>query len=235
MFLCFSWNEQIRSRSILSPCNLRQSSSSPTSPVKRQAYSLVSSPVSSDCESNIYKQVNGVKNGHSNHQTKDSSPTRSIKTNCRVGTKYLQAIANKQNGTKPFNYNFSNKSLHIRSKSIENFSKHNIYTSEIDYGESKCLNGNSDTKENFNKKHHKSYTNLFNGVSNGENGNYKINGHCKKNGYTNGNATDTDDNSDSGYKSLPPSINLSNSKISGIPRRQITELKPLKQAQMNKC
>ncbi|XP_077297246.1 uncharacterized protein LOC143918981 isoform X3 [Arctopsyche grandis] len=244
-----SWNEQYRS--IQSPSNIRQSSSSPTPCMKKQTISSVSSPVSSDCETVMDSKINN-KNGLSNRTTQNTyreySPNKTdgpvhMKTNCRVGSKYLQAIANKQsnhfNGDTLVNGKTTTKTkpMYSRSKSIENFGNHYTFTTS----EPKIDAFNTKNSQLRSKKHHTSYNNLLNGVSNGNKSDH-VNGngcHAARNGYANGNMTDTDDTSDSGYKSLPPSINIMNhSKISGIPRRTLTSdlrFTQPKQAQTNQC
>lgn len=220
--------------------------------MKKQTLSLVSSPVSSDCETVSDSKISKTKNGLSKIN-REFSITRNInepvhmKTNCRVGSKYLQAIANKQNGNTYFNgesngtakKSIKSKPMYSRSKSIENFANHYTLSTFDDKIDSNTKNTQLKSKEDS-PKHHMSHNNLLNGNVEKKNGYVQSNGcHNAKNGYTNGNMTDTDDTSDSGYKSLPPSINiLIPNKISGIPRKTITSnlrFTQPKQAQTNQC
>lgn len=242
-----SWNEQCRS--ITPSSTLRQSSSSPTPCMKKQTLSLVSSPVSSDCEVVSDNKISKTKNGFSKIN-REFSTTRNtdepvLKTNCRVGSKYLQAIANKQNGNTYFNGESNGKKpakskpMYSRSKSIENFGNHYTLSTFDSKTDTNTKNTQLKSKENS-PKHHLSHSNLLNGNVEKKNGHVQTNG-CNgtKNGYVNGNMTDTDDTSDSGYKSLPPSINVTiPNKLSGIPRKTITSnlrFTQSKQAQTNQC
>lgn len=184
-----------------------------------------------------------------------------VKTNCRIGSRYLQAIASKQNGQKnePTERSLRSRSLYSsRSKSIENFNNHNVFSNNTTVNTENKTNGfqlvfnNPETprlniripmneSEVRSTKHHNSHSNIFNGHSNSIDHNecnyFKTDGNLL-NGYGNGNHTDTDENSDSGYKSLPPVIGLSNNRISGIPRkspRNEMRYSSSKQAQTNKC
>lgn len=140
-----------------------------------------------------------------------------LKTNSRVGTKYLQALANDTNryakrdssADKTVRRNmYSN-----RSRSIENFHNQTYSSAEP------LLAKNAVIEENM-IKHHTSYGDLYNGrISSKE----SVNGN-RHSPSLNGQSTDTDYSSDGGYKSLPSSINCngySPKKISGIPRRSI--------------
>lgn len=121
----------------------------------------------------------------------DSNVESTVTTKGRIGSRYLQAIADKNNTNKETR----SKSLHsyTRSKSIENFTT--LFTAKT-----------TDSCRNLRKSE------------------------TPRNG---SNCTDTDENSDSGYKSLPSSINLTGN------RRNITgELKlacPAKFAQTTNC
>ncbi|XP_073942803.1 uncharacterized protein [Choristoneura fumiferana] len=140
-----------------------------------------------------------------------------LKTSSRVGTKYLQALANDTNryvkrdssADKIIRKNmYSN-----RSRSTESFHNQTYSSAEP------LLAKNAVIEENM-IKHHTSYGDLYNGrISSKE----SVNGN-RHSPSLNGQSTDTDYSSDGGYKSLPSSINCnaySPKKISGIPRRSI--------------
>ncbi|XP_047984375.1 uncharacterized protein LOC125224908 isoform X3 [Leguminivora glycinivorella] len=142
-----------------------------------------------------------------------------LKTNSRVGSKYLQALANSDSNRyvkrdSSVGEKTVRKSLYsTRSRSIENF--HNQAYSSAE----PLLAKNAVIEENM-IKHHTSYGDLYNGrISSKE----SVNGN-RHSPSLNGQSTDTDYSSDGGYKSLPSSINCSSyspKKISGIPRRSI--------------
>ncbi|XP_061711024.1 uncharacterized protein LOC133520552 isoform X3 [Cydia pomonella] len=144
-----------------------------------------------------------------------------LKTNSRVGSKYLQALANSDSNRyvkrdSSVGEKTVRKSLYsTRSRSIENF--HNQAYSSAE----PLLAKNAVIEENT-IKHHTSYGDLYNGrISSKE----SVNGN-RHSPSLNGQSTDTDYSSDGGYKSLPSSINCngySPKKISGIPRRSIEQ------------
>ncbi|CAG9795143.1 unnamed protein product [Diatraea saccharalis] len=147
-----------------------------------------------------------------------------LKTNSRVGSKYLQALANSDTNRRYIKRDLSvgekterKVSLYnSRSRSIENF--HN--TNNHMYVETATRH--AIIEENTLLKHHTSYGDLYNGrISSKE----SVNGN-RHSPSLNGQSTDTDYSSDGGYKSLPSSINCngySPKKVSGIPRRSIEQ------------
>ncbi|XP_068631072.1 serine-rich adhesin for platelets [Battus philenor] len=144
----------------------------------------------------------------------DEQAAVQLKTNSRVGTKYLQALAKNSDSKRYIKRDSSSgerserKHLYTsRSRSIENFSRQPIEPLTSPIAEESTL------------KHHTSYGDLYNGrISSKESVN--ANRHSPS---LNGQSTDTDYSSDGGYKSLPSSINYGHSpkKVSGIPRRSL--------------
>ncbi|XP_026737579.1 uncharacterized protein LOC113500869 isoform X2 [Trichoplusia ni] len=165
------------------------------------------------CQCGVRK-VNGH-NGDDNVTDKRTDPVH-LKTNSRVGTKYLQALANSETTRRYIKRDSSvgdktdRRALYSnRSRSIENFQ--NQYTST-----ERSLNRSAVIEENPLMKHHTSYGDLYNGrISSKESVSPSLTGQ----------STDTDYSSDGGYKSLPSSINcnVSPKKVSGIPRRSIEQ------------
>ncbi|KAL0882239.1 hypothetical protein ABMA27_000776 [Loxostege sticticalis] len=151
----------------------------------------------------------------------DDKPDVHLKTNSRVGSKYLQALANSDTSrTRYVKRDSSGEKTERkifytgRSRSIENF--HN--NSQMFNPEPR----HAVIDENSLLKHHTSYGDLYNGrISSKE----SVNGN-RHSPSLNGQSTDTDYSSDGGYKSLPSSINYnghSPKKVSGIPRRSIEQ------------
>lgn len=139
-----------------------------------------------------------------------------LKTNSRVGSKYLQALNTENRRYVKRDSSLGDtdrRSLYSsRSRSIENF-QHQTYLSEPPAPLTKKT-----VIEESSAKHHTSYGDLYNGrISSKESVNAR---HSP--GLTS-HSTDTDYSSDGGYKSLPSSINYNASpkKVSGIPRRSI--------------
>lgn len=167
----------------------------------------------------------------------DNGPTEKrtdvhLKTNSRVGSKYLQALANTNESRRYIKRDLSvgsterkNTLYSNRSRSIENFTHQTYSTVEP------RLSRNAVIEEPSVVKHHTSYGDLYSGrISSRE----SVTGQRHSPGLT-GHSTDTDYSSDGGYKSLPSSINCNSQppkKISGIPRRSIEQrflaTKPIK-------
>lgn len=171
------------------------------------------------------RKVIGLANGtDENGQTDKSKDAVLLKTNSRVGSKYLQALANTDNTNRRYIKRDSSVgektdrkiTLHSnRSRSIENF--HNQYATT-----EPRITKNIVIEETPLIKHHTSYGDLYNGrISSKE----SVNGN-RHSPSLNGQSTDTDYSSDGGYKSLPSSINCNTTspkKVSGIPRRSIEQ------------
>lgn len=156
---------------------------------------------------------------------KEPEDTVQLKTNSRVGSKYLQAITNHSDNNRRYIKRDSSvgektvrKSLlySTRSRSIENFSNQIYSTKEP------SVTKNIVMEESTQMRHHTSYGDLYNGrISSKE----SVNGN-RHSPSLNGQSTDTDYSSDGGYKSLPSSINCNGTspkKVSGIPRRSIEQ------------
>lgn len=148
-----------------------------------------------------------------------------VRTTSRVGSKYLQALANSETNRRYIKRDSSlgekterKISLYTsRSRSIENFHNSNpMFTAETTTLKHAVI------EENSLLKHHTSYGDLYNGrISSKE----SVNGN-RHSPSLNGQSTDTDYSSDGGYKSLPSSINCngySPKKVSGIPRRSLEQ------------
>ncbi|XP_013164918.1 PREDICTED: uncharacterized protein LOC106115861 isoform X4 [Papilio xuthus] len=192
-----SWNEQSSARKLPS-----------YSEAQKTKRPVTNGTVKCQCGA---RKVNGVteEDGHTDRQT-----AVLIKTNSRVGSKYLQALA-KNSDSKRYTKRDSSlsdkndrKSLYTsRSRSIENFSRQSVEPFKSTITDESTL------------KHHTSYGDLYNGrISSKE----SVNGN-RHSPSLNGQSTDTDYSSDGGYKSLPSSINYGQSpkKVSGIPRRSL--------------
>jgi hypothetical protein len=148
-----------------------------------------------------------------------------VRTNSRVGSKYLQALANsdhrryvKRDSSVGDKTERKISLYSNRSRSIENFHNSNpqMYIAETPLARHAVI------EENSLLKHHTSYGDLYNGrISSKE----SVNGN-RHSPSLNGQSTDTDYSSDGGYKSLPSSINCNGNspkKVSGIPRRSIEQ------------
>ncbi|KPJ18973.1 hypothetical protein RR48_12484 [Papilio machaon] len=192
-----SWNEQSSARKLPS-----------YSEAQKTKRPVTNGTVKCQCGA---RKVNGVteEDGHTDRQT-----AVLIKTNSRVGSKYLQALA-KSSDSKRYTKRDSSlgdkndrKTLYTsRSRSIENFSRQSVEPFKSTITDESTL------------KHHTSYGDLYNGrISSKE----SVNGN-RHSPSLNGQSTDTDYSSDGGYKSLPSSINYGQSpkKVSGIPRRSL--------------
>ncbi|XP_021200689.3 uncharacterized protein LOC110384005 isoform X2 [Helicoverpa armigera] len=199
-----SWNEQASVRKLPSYSEAQKT--------KRP----VTNGTVNKCQCGVRK-VNGLVNGDENIVDKRVD-TVQLKTNSRVGTKYLQALANSDNNRRYIKRDSSvgdksdRRALYSnRSRSIENFQ--NQYTTT-----ERTLTKNIVIEEPM-IKHHTSYGDLYNGrISSKE----SVSRHSPS---LTGQSTDTDYSSDGGYKSLPSSINCNTSpkKVSGIPRRSIEQ------------
>lgn len=204
-----SWNEQASVKKLPS-YNEAQKTKRP-----------VTNGTANRCQCGVRK-VNGHVNGNENGQTDKRADAVQLKTNSRVGSKYLQALANSDSSRRYVKRDSSvgeksdrRTTLYSnRSRSIENF--HNqAYTTERSPAK------NIVVEETPLIKHHTSYGDLYNGrISSKE----SVNGN-RHSPSLNGQSTDTDYSSDGGYKSLPSSINcnVSPKKVSGIPRRSIDQ------------
>lgn len=202
-----SWNEQASGRKLPSYSDAQKT--------KR----LVSNgTVKCECGA---RKVNGL-NNDDNRLTDKRTDSVQLKSNSRVGSKYLQALASNTENRRYIKRDSSvgekseRKSLYSsRSRSIENF--HNQH-----YLSTEPLLAKSTVIEETTTKHHTSYGDLYNGrISSKE----SVNGN-RHSPSLNGQSTDTDYSSDGGYKSLPSSINYNGNspkKISGIPRRSIEQ------------
>ncbi|XP_028025945.1 uncharacterized protein LOC114239768 isoform X4 [Bombyx mandarina] len=200
-----SWNEQASTRKLSSLSEAQKS--------KRP---VTNGTVKCQCGA---RQANGLANGDDVHTDRRTDSVH-LRTNSRVGTKYLQALA----GSTDKRYIKRDSSLGekserkpslytARSRSIENF--HNQLTTADRITKQIVI------EEMPLVKHHTSYGDLYTGrISSKE----SVNGSRRSPGLT-GQSTDTDYSSDGGYKSLPSSINCSTSpkKVSGIPRRSIEQ------------
>ncbi|XP_069358362.1 serine-rich adhesin for platelets isoform X2 [Maniola hyperantus] len=167
------------------------------------------------------RKVNGVTNDD-NRLTDKRTDSVQLKSNSRVGSKYLQALATNTESRRYIKRDSSvgekseRKNLYSgRSRSIENFHNQHYLTTEPLLSKTAVI-------EEFSIKHHTSYGDLYNGrISSKE----SVNGN-RHSPSLNGQSTDTDYSSDGGYKSLPSSINYngcSPKKVSGIPRRSIEQ------------
>ncbi|XP_050343867.1 uncharacterized protein LOC126769256 isoform X3 [Nymphalis io] len=167
------------------------------------------------------RKVNGL-NNDDNRLTDKRTDSVQLKSNSRVGSKYLQALATTTENRRYIKRDSSvgekseRRNLYSsRSRSIENF--HNQH-----YSSTEPLLAKTAVIEETAIKHHTSYGDLYNGrISSKE----SVNGN-RHSPSLNGQSTDTDYSSDGGYKSLPSSINYngcSPKKISGIPRRSIEQ------------
>ncbi|CAG4991926.1 unnamed protein product [Parnassius apollo] len=161
------------------------------------------------------RKVNGVRDEDVRTDKQTSVQLDICKTNSRVGTKYLQALAKNSDSKRYAKRDYlddktERKNLYAsRSRSIENFRQQPIELLKPAITEDSTL------------KHHTSYGDLYNGrISSKE----SVNGN-RQSPSSNGQSTDTDYSSDGGYKSLPSSINYGQSpkKVSGIPRRSIEQ------------
>ncbi|KAJ2952093.1 hypothetical protein O0L34_g4363 [Tuta absoluta] len=165
------------------------------------------------------RKLNGVNQGTTTDDEKLEKATL-LRTNSRVGSKYLQAVANettrryiKRDSSVGSPKNERKMLYSSRSRSIENFQNQAYTLTEP------LLAKNSVIEENQ-IKHHTSYGDLYNGrISSKE----SVHRHSPS---LNGQSTDTDYSSDGGYKSLPSSINCNGTspkKVSGIPRRSLEQ------------
>lgn len=208
-YLClfFSWNEQASAKKLPSYSEAQKT--------KRPATN--GTVVKCQCGG---KKVNGI-NGEDNG-VKDKRTDVHLKTNSRVGSKYLQALANTNIENRRYIKRDSSvgsnerKTLYSnRSRSIENFTHQTYSTNESRFSKNAVI-------EEPVVRHHTSYGDLYSGrISSRE----SVTGQRHSPGL-NGHSTDTDYSSDGGYKSLPSSINCNSQspkKISGIPRRSIEQ------------
>ncbi|CAB3236834.1 unnamed protein product [Arctia plantaginis] len=201
-----SWNEQAGVRKLPSYSEAQKT--------KRP----VTNGVVNKCQCGVRK-VNGQFNGDENLQT-DKRDTVHLKTNSRVGTRYLQALANNDTNRRYIKRDSSvgektdRKSLYTnRSRSTENFQNQTYTYTERTMAKNVVIEESTPLI-----KHHTSYGDLYNGrISSKE----SVNRHSPSLGQS----TDTDYSSDGGYKSLPSSINcnISPKRVSGIPRRSIEQ------------
>lgn len=159
-------------------------------------------------------------NGLIDRPTDKRTDSVQLKSNSRVGSKYLQALASNTENRRYIKRDSSigekseRRNLYsARSRSIENFHNQHYLSTEP------LLSKSAVIEESI--KHHTSYGDLYNGrISSKE----SVNGN-RHSPSLNGQSTDTDYSSDGGYKSLPSSINynISPKKVSGIPRRSIEQ------------
>ncbi|XP_046963424.1 uncharacterized protein LOC124532530 isoform X5 [Vanessa cardui] len=202
-----SWNEQASGRKLPSYSDAQKT--------KRP---VTNGTVKCQCGA---RKVNGL-NNDDNRLTDKRTDSVQLKSNSRVGSKYLQALATNTENRRYVKRDSSvgekseRRSLYSsRSRSIENF--HNQH-----YLSTEPLLAKAAVIEETTIKHHTSYGDLYNGrISSKE----SVNGN-RHSPSLNGQSTDTDYSSDGGYKSLPSSINYngcSPKKISGIPRRSIEQ------------
>ncbi|CAH2105371.1 unnamed protein product [Euphydryas editha] len=202
-----SWNEQASERKLPS-----------FSDAQKTKRPVTNGTVKCQCGA---RKVNGLDNDD-NRLTDKRTDSVQLKSNSRVGSKYLQALASNTENRRYIKRDSSvgEKSerrnvYSSRSRSIENF--HNQH-----YLSTEPLLTKSTVIEETSAKHHTSYGDLYNGrISSKE----SVNGN-RHSPSLNGQSTDTDYSSDGGYKSLPSSINCNGSspkKISGIPRRSIEQ------------
>lgn len=197
-----SWNEQASGRKL------------PYSDAQKTKRPVTNGTVKCQCGA----KVNGLID---NRQTDKRTDSVQLKSNSRVGSKYLQALASNTETRRYIKRDSSvgekseRRNLYsARSRSIENF--HNQH-----YLSTEPLLSKAAVIEESSIKHHTSYGDLYNGrISSKE----SVNGN-RYSPNLNGQSTDTDYSSDGGYKSLPSSINynISPKKVSGIPRRSIEQ------------
>lgn len=207
-----SWNEQVNGRKL------------PTYNEAQKSKRAVTNGTALKCTCGARKQ-NGLTNGdlENGHYDPRNSESVHLRTNSRVGSRYLQALAN--NADKHVKRDTSANERTIkktymyssRSRSIENFQNNNYTVSNETNGKK----GNAILDENSQVKHHTSYGDLYNGRINSRE---SVCGN-RLSPTQNGQSTDTDYSSDGGYKSLPSTINCSVSpkKVSGIPRRSLEQ------------
>lgn len=207
-----SWNEQASGRKLPS-----------YSEAQKTKRPVTNGTVNKTCQCGARK-VNGLANGDENGHTDRRTDAVQLKTNSRVGSKYLQALANNADTNRRYIKRDSSvgekterKALYTsRSRSIENFQNQTYSINEP------ILAKNAVIEETTLIKHHTSYGDLYNGrISSKE----SVNGN-RHSPSLNGQSTDTDYSSDGGYKSLPSSINCNSyspKKVSGIPRRSIEQ------------
>ncbi|XP_023941824.2 uncharacterized protein LOC112048517 isoform X2 [Bicyclus anynana] len=202
-----SWNEQASGRKLPS-----------YSEAQKTKRPVTNGTVKCQCGA---RKVNGVTNDD-NRLTDKRMDSVQLKSNSRVGSKYLQALATNTETRRYIKRDSSvgekseRRNLYSgRSRSIENF--HNQH-----YLSTEPLLTKTAVIEESSIKHHTSYGDLYNGrISSKE----SVNGN-RHSPSLNGQSTDTDYSSDGGYKSLPSSINYngySPKKVSGIPRRSIEQ------------
>ncbi|XP_053603811.1 uncharacterized protein LOC128671393 isoform X2 [Plodia interpunctella] len=202
-----SWNEQSSARKLPAHSEAQKT--------KRPLNGTVK------CQCQCARRLNGLSNGDENGQT-DKRTDVQLRGNSRVGSKYLQALANNSDNRRYIKRDSSvgekseRKSLYSsRSRSIENFHNSNYQLYSNEPLKHAVIEENSLMK-------HQSYGDLYNGrISSKE----SVNGNRHSPSLT-GQSTDTDYSSDGGYKSLPSSINCnghSPKKVSGIPRRSIEQ------------
>ncbi|RVE43848.1 hypothetical protein evm_011516 [Chilo suppressalis] len=177
-----SWNEQAGVRKLPTYSEAQKTKRPTNGPVKCQCGAKKVNDTSDDKRTDVH-----------------------LKTNSRVGSKYLQALANSDTNRRYIKRDSSvgekterRMSLYnSRSRSIENFQNSNqqVYTENAFR--------HAVIEENSLLKHHTSYGDLYNGrISSKE----SVNGN-RHSPSLNGQSTDTDYSSDGGYKSLPSSIN----------------------------
>lgn len=211
-FHIHSWNEQASGRKLPS-----------YSEAQKTKRPVTNGTVNNTCQCGARK-VNGLAIGDENGQTDRRSDAIQLRTTSRVGSKYLQAVANNVDTNRRYIKRDSSvgekterKALYTsRSRSIENFQNQTYSINEP------LLAKNTVIEETTLIKHHTSYGDLYNGrISSKE----SVNGN-RHSPSLNGQSTDTDYSSDGGYKSLPSSINCNSyspKKVSGIPRRSIEQ------------
>ncbi|CAH0729257.1 unnamed protein product, partial [Brenthis ino] len=188
-----SWNEQASGRKL------------PYSDAQKTKRPVTNGTVKCQCGA----KVNGLID---NRQTDKRTDSVQLKSNSRVGSKYLQALASNTENRRYIKRDSSvgekseRRNLYsARSRSIENF--HNQH-----YLSTEPLLSKAAVIEESSIKHHTSYGDLYNGrISSKE----SVNGN-RYSPNLNGQSTDTDYSSDGGYKSLPSSINynISPKKVS---------------------
>lgn len=202
-----SWNEQTSARKLPS-----------FSEAQKTKRPVTNGIVTKTCQCGARKL-----NGLTNEQT-DKRADVQLRTNSRVGSKYLQAVAGTADNRRYIKRDSSvgektdRKMMYsARSKSIENF-QHQTYLTEPPLVKAVI------EETPVIRHHHTSYGDLYNGrISSKE----SVNGN-RHSPSLNGQSTDTDYSSDGGYKSLPSSINCNTNinspkKVSGIPRRSIEQ------------
>lgn len=206
LFYSHSWNEQASGRKLPS-----------YSEAQKTKRPVTNGTVKCQCGA---RKVNGV-TSDDNRLTDKRTDSVQLKSNSRVGSKYLQALATTDNRRyikrdSSAGDRSERRSLYSgRSRSIENFHNQHYLSTEP------LLSKTAVIEESL-IKHHTSYGDLYNGrISSKE----SVNGN-RHSPSLNGQSTDTDYSSDGGYKSLPSSINYngcSPKKVSGIPRRSIEQ------------